>query len=411
MTTPTLLTLREAAERLGVDYNTVYRLVRSGKLPAARSGSLYHLRAEDVDAYPAQQSAPTGADDLATGDGAATAVERAVETADAPAAAVLRCGYCLRLIQDGLPIAGVCLEATCEELLCRDCRERGRTLCRRHAPSPAEKLAAAEQAHHSGLAPAPLTAAAARRRERNFLQRFAQKVESQTALPHPAGGPPVRIADWPAIGATIEAPLPPGAAFDAPRNARRRYSVAAAAGRSGFALEARVIARRDAFLEDGFDAPPLDAAALLPLLDACAAEAAAGGLLLIVGLAAVTGWSADALRLLAGPRLGEGWVHPLVWPCLIDLEARAPVGQTPPGLQPYLPYFRLPLPEEEARAVEEYVRQKVLYRRGDSLTAGAIAEALGVTLDAVHTAFARLQAEGSYEVHEFDEYGRVIAHA
>ena len=45
------LTLEQAAEILGVEYKTVYRLVRAGDLPAGRIGRVYRIKAEDLDAY------------------------------------------------------------------------------------------------------------------------------------------------------------------------------------------------------------------------------------------------------------------------------------------------------------------------------------------------------------------------
>ncbi|MCK4872149.1 MAG: helix-turn-helix domain-containing protein [Phycisphaerales bacterium] len=46
-----LLSLDEAAEILGVEYKTVYRLVRSGKLPAGRVGRVYRIKRSDLDAF------------------------------------------------------------------------------------------------------------------------------------------------------------------------------------------------------------------------------------------------------------------------------------------------------------------------------------------------------------------------
>jgi excisionase family DNA binding protein len=46
-----LLTPSEVAEQLRVSTMTVYRLIKSGELPAAKISSSYRLRAEDVDAY------------------------------------------------------------------------------------------------------------------------------------------------------------------------------------------------------------------------------------------------------------------------------------------------------------------------------------------------------------------------
>lgn len=46
-----LLSIEQAAEILGVDYKTVYRLVRSGKLPSGRVGRVYRIQRADLDAY------------------------------------------------------------------------------------------------------------------------------------------------------------------------------------------------------------------------------------------------------------------------------------------------------------------------------------------------------------------------
>ncbi|MBU1749950.1 MAG: helix-turn-helix domain-containing protein [Chloroflexi bacterium] len=45
------LSIKEAADVLGVQYNTIYRLVRDGTLPAARIRRVYRIKAEDLLAY------------------------------------------------------------------------------------------------------------------------------------------------------------------------------------------------------------------------------------------------------------------------------------------------------------------------------------------------------------------------
>lgn len=50
-TRPGFLTPREVAEALRVSDMTVYRLIKSGELRAARIGKSYRIREEDVDAY------------------------------------------------------------------------------------------------------------------------------------------------------------------------------------------------------------------------------------------------------------------------------------------------------------------------------------------------------------------------
>ncbi len=49
------VTVSEVADQLRVSNMTVYRLVQSGQLPAARVGRSYRIRADDVDRYLAEQ--------------------------------------------------------------------------------------------------------------------------------------------------------------------------------------------------------------------------------------------------------------------------------------------------------------------------------------------------------------------
>lgn len=51
----TLLTAAEVAERLRVSTMTIYRLIRSGELPAVRVGRNYRVRAGDLDTYLEEQ--------------------------------------------------------------------------------------------------------------------------------------------------------------------------------------------------------------------------------------------------------------------------------------------------------------------------------------------------------------------
>jgi len=56
------LSIEEVADLLGVNYQLIYRLVRSGELPAARLGRVYRVDRRDLDAYlsRAKQSGPAG---------------------------------------------------------------------------------------------------------------------------------------------------------------------------------------------------------------------------------------------------------------------------------------------------------------------------------------------------------------
>ena len=52
---PSYLTIEEAAERLGVDYKTVYRLIRCGEIAAGKIGRVYRILDTDLDAYFSRQ--------------------------------------------------------------------------------------------------------------------------------------------------------------------------------------------------------------------------------------------------------------------------------------------------------------------------------------------------------------------
>jgi excisionase family DNA binding protein len=45
------LSLEEVADEMGVTYQLIYRLVRSGEMPAARLGKLYRVSRTDLNAY------------------------------------------------------------------------------------------------------------------------------------------------------------------------------------------------------------------------------------------------------------------------------------------------------------------------------------------------------------------------
>lgn len=53
------LTLNEVADRVGVHYQTVYRWVRSGHLPAVKIGASYVVRGHDLDTFIVERRRPT----------------------------------------------------------------------------------------------------------------------------------------------------------------------------------------------------------------------------------------------------------------------------------------------------------------------------------------------------------------
>ncbi|MHC4247783.1 MAG: helix-turn-helix domain-containing protein [Planctomycetota bacterium] len=99
------LSIEEAAERLSVDYKTIYRLVRSGEIPAARIGRVYRIKGSDLNEF--------------------------FERSKAVQMGVV-CSSCGETILSVLGIAGACEE--CAAPLCVKCMKVGRAVrCSEHA--------------------------------------------------------------------------------------------------------------------------------------------------------------------------------------------------------------------------------------------------------------------------------------
>ena len=102
------MSLEEVADFLGVTYQLIYRLVRSGELPAARLGKLYRVSRTDLSAY----------------------LERTKREA---ASVGGTCSVCGTFYRSRSSLAHVCTADGCEEPICFDCWTRRKIrLCKRH---------------------------------------------------------------------------------------------------------------------------------------------------------------------------------------------------------------------------------------------------------------------------------------
>lgn len=403
------LSLKDVAAQLGVEYKTVYRLVRRGELPATRVGWLYRLRQEEVDAY--LQSRHTK--------------PQPQEQPDLTAVEYLRCEACRRLIKDEEGIGGPCQHAGCEALLCTSCWTDERRFCPAHTPSPALKLAAARQAKAAGEVSVLVTAIEARRRELNFHNRFTRKTRNLAAVLHPLSGNWVPVKEWPTyhtsqneqerielllaqqgqISPNVSAGEP---ITHLPVNLRTSYRLPGDRQQPALEIAAQTVSHLLAFTRDSFDTNPLNEQDLFTLLLTEAAAAEEANRVVVLGLAATTGWQLEARLLLLGQTRGEAWTHPLLYPCLIDLETREVIyNPAHEALSFYADLFALPLPEEEVMAVERYVQATL--QQLSSLADSEVRTALGVSPGAVLTAFQRLVASGRYFIEDVDGIGRVIA--
>ncbi len=100
--------LEEVADKLGVTYQLIYRLVRTGELPAVRLGKLYRVSSADLDAYLANSRASASGG---------------------------TCDVCGEHYSSSLSLKHTCTEDGCEKLICNDCWTRLKVrFCKEHQP-------------------------------------------------------------------------------------------------------------------------------------------------------------------------------------------------------------------------------------------------------------------------------------
>lgn len=107
-----LLSIEDISEILGLEYKSIYRLIRSGELPAARIGRVYRVSRADLEAFLEQQK---------------QAVHREVTAKKQFAQLDVRCGYCGSKIVSELGIAGRC--QVCQAALCAECFGINKVTC------------------------------------------------------------------------------------------------------------------------------------------------------------------------------------------------------------------------------------------------------------------------------------------
>lgn len=101
------MSLEDVADMLGVTYQLIYRLVRTGELPAIRVGKLYRVSRADLDRYLEQSKrAATGG----------------------------TCSVCGTFYRTQDSLKNFCTEDGCSEPICFDCWTRlGVRRCAKHA--------------------------------------------------------------------------------------------------------------------------------------------------------------------------------------------------------------------------------------------------------------------------------------
>lgn len=102
------MSLEEVADMLGVTYQLIYKLVRSGELPAVRLGKLYRVSRADLDGYLEKSKGASSSGGV--------------------------CSVCGTFYRSRESLRQTCSEGGCEEPICFDCWTRlGIRHCKKHS--------------------------------------------------------------------------------------------------------------------------------------------------------------------------------------------------------------------------------------------------------------------------------------
>lgn len=405
--TKQFLSIKDAAEYLGVDYKTVYRLVRGGELPAGKIGGVYRIRQIDLEQFFERQKSQLA-------DGEWTPVNAG--TLD-----LLKCGRCFRLIPTEDQIGGPCRRADegCDEVLCQSCwAQYSDRACDAHRLTPADKLAVARDQLRTGQITLIVTALEARQREQAFIARFDRKVREIDRIRHPLDGQVSVIENWDAIRRVADETaalmeqlhvgyLDKHVAERLPLNVKLSFQITGKANRAGLGVEAQVLSNLAAHARDGFTTQPVTAEELHSRLQSAIEVAEASKAAVILGLASTSGWEQAALEMISADVRGGSFTHRLVMPCLIDLvNGTVTYNTLDERLKPFTGLFTPMLAEEEIERIVHYIEETLLLR--ESLSLEEVMQTTAAAEDHTRKAFERLARTGKYEVQDIERVGTVI---
>ena len=394
------LSLKEAASYLGVDYRTVYRLVISRQMPAAKVGGMYRIRLKDIDEFFEQQKLQHSAG----GDQVLKQTRQAEGT----------CGRCHRILVEAM-VGGRCEHPDCNALLCSTCWNSSfMRRCKQHEISQAERIARARESLDKKEIPLLVAAEEARGLEISFLERFDWKMHDLTGLVSPVDGAYYSISQ---LELTHQAVSPLTSRQQVsnqilPANAGSFYLVRPGAkahkDEAKFTVGAQYCCRLGAYAEDGFDTKPLGNAELTTFLEENIQRAKNDESLYVVGLASPTGWDKDVEEVVIGNDRLRGFSSLYLCLCLVDLAAdRMFFNPADKRLSSLVELFKGELRDEALARVIGFIRDQMKVR--ESQTVQEVVEATGADRSLVLEAFTALQSHGDYIVTWIEGLGSTLS--
>ena len=409
------LTLEDAAGRLGVEYKTVYRLVRSGEIPAGKIGRIYRIREEDLNAYFERQKQLIAEKAQRTG---LTALEGH------------KCSGCGNDIVSELSMGGRC--EICGHEICQACWSIGKTRkcspgrggCDGETPTtsaaggPGGDARGASDIDRAGDIEQALqqvkqegkpavTPAEALLAEETFLRSFAQRLEEIHELPEPLSDMTIRLSDA-RVKHRIESDY--RGKNEVPSNRTSRFQLLAGGWgkpKACLILAARFLSRPDKLKSAGYDAEPVTDDELTALLNGLAREAERGDCFHVVLLGSPTGWSDTAAGLVTGKGTSRPFRDRRVAAALAHLHTdRTVLDEDDTRLWPF---WELLAPQKYSTRVSDCgqnILQTLAGRK--SLTLAEARAACGGWEGWVDAAVEELKQSGGLLVQEHEDQGIVI---
>ncbi|MEI7989070.1 MAG: helix-turn-helix domain-containing protein [Chloroflexota bacterium] len=401
---PDVMKIGEAAQILGVTRRTVYRWIWGGKLPASKVGGLHFIQRADLQAL-LDQGRISASD---------SGENPSMETD------ILKCGVCFRLIQSDAQVGGACEQSECDIVICTLCWSQGLHFCGQHQPNLNQKWNEAQKRFQEGKFPLLLKSNTARLREVNFTSRIQIRLMRINTLIHPLSGEVLKIDRWENIleqsderaqlmqllGKYV---LDSETTDQMPLNISLRGLLPMQKGQKGKPVEiqVKVLSRLSEMSHDGFDTQPLSETELTAHLLPLAEYAQRNQTILILVLAATTGWDASARKIMSGEASGSAFVHHWLLPYLYDLESGELLyHRGDDRLRGYAELFAPLLPSEEIEEVCKEAQNLMLVY--DSLTLEYASETLPYARETLQKAFERMAETGKYDLIKDAQNGLAI---
>jgi excisionase family DNA binding protein len=383
-----IIDIQAAATLLAVDYKTIYRLIQSGALPAAKIGRVYRLALEDVERFFQDRKAATMRELRANGQsGSATGAARGGTGPDER-----QCAWCGRALVLNYSVAAECEEDGCRAIICRDCARTEKVArCPEHAlprdrDERVETLRAQGRVVVSGEELSTLAAAYLSGVAERFDGLSGWPVEDGAVVPRKELAVTIQGNPAPAEWLALDEGQP--ALFAATIAQRGRIRT----GRLYLRLALAAAVHRIAYSHHGFDVQPCTAGDLRALLEAAPRADA-----LVFAVWSPTGWTEQATRQAATGVHGGGRV------VLVD----GPAGRCI-GAQGEEEYLLSPRPDEPAIGeCADFIRNALVLH--SSLRLETLVEEGGFHREIGARCFERLAADGDYVLDRFEDLGPVIS--